>query len=382
MSNKRPFRRLSFPGAKIRIILRKIEGSFKDPLSFLTIIGLFLLISLFCFPFLNNIFTKEYFSPIVSEQVFSLTPFLDSTSQPLIESPDFLLVEQNSLKAVAPPVLVSPKVFGTLSGQSELMLEDEKEEEKGKEIQEYIVEEGDTLSNLATKFEISLNTILWANDLTGKSTIRPGQKLIILPVSGVIYHVKSGDTLSKIAQNYKADLKKIVDFNELSEEGDIHIGDILIIPNGAMPSQAVKSSSVSPTPNNVGIPVVPSASLVNSQFILPVSSPYLITQGLHWYNAVDFSQPGYACGRPVFAAAGGIIQEIGYNNTYGNYIRILHPNGVVTLYAHLSAVKVKNNDSVNVGNIIGYIGNTGRTRGVSGCHLHFEVRGAQNPFAK
>jgi len=55
---------------------------------------------------------------------------------------------------------------------------------------------------------------------------------------------------------------------------------------------------------------------------------------------------------------------------------------VVTLYGHLSVITVKNGGSVNVGEIIGYIGNTGRTRGQTGCHLHFEVRGARNPFAK
>ena len=85
----------------------------------------------------------------------------------------------------------------------------------------------------------------------------------------------------------------------------------------------------------------------------------------------------------MYAAAGGIVQRAEYNNGgYGNYVRVLHPNGVVTLYSHLSGQTVTPGERVLQGQIVGYIGHSGRTipAGPAGCHLHFEVRGASNPF--
>ncbi len=349
--------------------LKKNKESWKDPFFFLGIISIILFIVVSatpCFKFLpeaaENPLHRDL-HPIPGDDFSLQNLFLSPENKSLAESPNFLLVEKTGLRAATPPSLISPQVLGALVGEYE-------PQEPKKEIQEYIVENGDTLSFLAEKFGVSLNTILWANNLTKKSKIKPGDKLIIPPVSGVIYHVKAGDTLSEIAKTYKGKVDEIIAFNNLANENDIYIGDILIIPNGIMPLPA-KSQ-----PAPVSVP------LVDSQFILPVSSPYIITQGLHWYNAVDFSHPGYPCGKPVFAAAGGQVQKIAYDRMYGNYIRILHPNGVVTLYAHLSAITVNPGAKINVGDKIGYIGNTGYTIGRTGCHLHFEVRGAKNPFAR
>jgi len=65
---------------------------------------------------------------------------------------------------------------------------------------DYIVAGGDTVSTIAEKFGIKVNTILWANNLSSGSTIRPGDKLTILPTDGVLHKVKSNDTLDKIAK--------------------------------------------------------------------------------------------------------------------------------------------------------------------------------------
>ena len=347
---------------------QKLKESLKDPFSCLGIISFIFFVFLSLSVLLRTPLTREtpsflnYFSKISFQASFQ-NPFLNPTNRFFLESPDFLLVEKSSLRAATPPFLVSPQVLGALIGRQEPL-------EIKKEIREYLVEGGDTLSSLAKKFEISLETILWANELTEKSIIKPGQKLIIPPVSGVIHYVKSGDTLSEIAKTYKGKIEEIMAFNDLASENDIYIGDVLVIPNGVMPKSTKPQFASSVLP------------LANSQFIPPLSSPYLITQGLHWYNAVDLSHPGYACGKPVFAAAGGIVQKTGFNRVSGNYLRILHPNGLVTFYGHLSMIAAKSGDSVNVGQIIGYIGNTGSTRGTTGCHLHFEVRGARNPFAR
>lgn len=278
------------------------------------------------------------------------------------ESPQINLAQDNSIINVSSPLTIAPQVFGILTDGSEDSL-------NSKDVLEYTVVAGDTLSSVAAKFDISLNTILWANNLNQGAVLKLGQKLIILPVSGVVYHVKKGDTVSNIVKTYKADLEKTIAFNELSGEADIFVGDILIIPDGKIPV-APKTSQIAETP------------IGSSYFICP-NNTCRRSQGLHWYNAIDF--PG-ACGSPIYAAAAGTVQRTksGWNGGAGNTISILHPNGVVTVYGHASMVLVSPGQEVFQGYIIGLIGGQPGTPGSglsTGCHIHFGVVGARNPFA-
>jgi murein DD-endopeptidase MepM/ murein hydrolase activator NlpD len=298
------------------------------------------------------------------KEIYFQTPF--TLSQTWQNSPEFVFVNNNYLLSYLPPAFVSGKVFGTL-------VEENKER---KEIQEYLVKEGDTLSSIAQKFGISLETLLWANNLNKNSNPKPGTKLIILPVDGVLHQVKSGDTLSEIAKKYQAKIEDIIAFNELEGENDIYIGDFLIIPGGKMPPppKPVKNKSYSPPSL-----LTPSTPLANGYFICPVAGGCRITQGLHFYNAVDFSNG--RCGEPILAVAGGRVlkAKYGWNGGAGNVVTILHPNGVVTMYAHLQSILVSAGDEVSQGQIIGTMGATGRA---TGCHLHFGVFGAKNSFVK
>lgn len=96
----------------------------------------------------------------------------------------------------------------------------------------YTVESGDTVSGIAAKNGITVNTILWANDLDNVDQIKPGDQIFILPVAGLSYAVQSGDTLDSIALKYKAEKDKIIAFNELPANGEIEVGDVIIIPDG------------------------------------------------------------------------------------------------------------------------------------------------------
>lgn len=103
-----------------------------------------------------------------------------------------------------------------------------------------------------------------------------------------------------------------------------------------------------------------------------------VSQGIHGWNGIDSAAPS---GSPVLAAASGtvIISRMGgWNGGYGNYIVIDHGDGTQTLYAHLSADSVSVGQKVSRGQQIGAVGRTGKA---TGFHLHFEVRGAKNPFA-
>jgi LysM repeat protein len=233
----------------------------------------------------------------------------------------------------------------------------------------YLVQEGDTLSQVAQMFNVSVNTVVWANELTSSKDIHPGQTLLILPISGVQHVVKKGDTVKSLAKKYGGDVDEIFAFNSLEPDTSLVVGSTVTIPGGEIEEEK-KPVNASYTK------VVSSNPSISGYFIHPLPGA-VRTQGIHGYNAVDF---GADSGTPVRAAAGGkvIVSRVGgWNGGYGNYIVIEHSNGTQTLYSHNSKNTVWQGQTVVQGQIIGYVGSTGRS---TGNHLHFEVRGAKNPF--
>jgi len=104
--------------------------------------------------------------------------------------------------------------------------------EEGSDVAVYEVQNGDTVSTIAKEFNVTVNTILWANDIDDPDMIMPGDKIFILPVTGIKHVVKKDDTIDKIAKKYEADKNKIIAFNELPADGRIEEGEELIIPDG------------------------------------------------------------------------------------------------------------------------------------------------------
>jgi len=239
----------------------------------------------------------------------------------------------------------------------------------------YVVRPGDTLGEIASMFDVSVNTIIWANNLSSIRDVHPGDTLIILPISGVKRTVVKGDTLKSIAKKYSADANEIAQFNGLDPALALVVGSTIIIPNGEVsaPTPVVTRTS-SPSSNNS---FSKNGPIQIGYFSNPLPGG-IITQGLHDGKAVDI---GAARGTPIHAAADGAVIIVrnngGWNGGYGNYVVISHPNGTQTLYAHMKNAIVTPGESVSNGQIIGYVGMTGRT---TGSHLHLEVRGAGNPF--
>lgn len=278
------------------------------------------------------------------EAVLNAT-FSPSEFEPAKDDEDFggfLVFDEDSLVNLTNPLA------GTLTNREGLMI--------------YKVQDGDNLSKIAANFDISLNTLLWANPNLKSKILKPGQELVILPISGVLHQVQEGENFESIAALYSVDVSLIQKFNPNP------LSPTLIIP-GAKPKRGLTQVSVSGLPN------------FNDSFAIP-------TTGWNWgrlhnFNAVDIAN---ACRTPVYAAAEGLVSQVesGWNGGYGNYIIIEHPFGenVWTRYAHLLKSAVSVGDYVVQGDLIGYIGNTGNTHGPTGCHLHFEVGGARNPFAK
>lgn len=239
------------------------------------------------------------------------------------------------------------------------------------EISLYVVREGDTLSQIAEMFDVSAKTILWANDIASPSKIQPGDSLIILPITGVRHVVKKGDTLASIAKKYDGDVDDILAYNQLASAEDVSVGDTIVVPGGVVST---------PAPSKKGSSSKASGKIATGNGSAGYTHPLpgsVRTQGIHGYNGVDFGAPA---GTPILAAAGGeviVAKSSGWNGGYGLYVVVKHANGTQTLYAHNTRNAVAVGDTVTAGEVIGYVGSTGRS---TGNHLHFEVRGARNPF--
>lgn len=234
------------------------------------------------------------------------------------------------------------------------------------EISVYTVREGDSLSLIADMFGVTTNTILWANDLASARSIKAGDNLVILPIAGVRYKIKSGDTIAGIAKTYGGDANEILAYNQLTEGTSLQSGSTIIVPGGTVPVLVKPKSTAKAGSVGKG----------SAGFIHPLPGA-LRTQGIHGFNAVDLAA---SIGSPIKAAAAGeviVAKTGGWNGGYGNYIVIKHVNGTQTLYAHTSENLIGVGSRVGQGEVIARVGNTGRS---TGSHLHFEVRGAKNPF--
>jgi LysM repeat protein len=236
----------------------------------------------------------------------------------------------------------------------------------------YVVKEGDTVEEIAELFDVSEETIIWANDLE-TDAIAAGDTLTILPVSGVRHEVEKGDTLTDLAEKYNAKTSAIRAYNELSGDEELAVGAILDIPGGEMPQESPEQPANTTVQNGI---VRGNQTGSATGFKKPAPGA-VKTQARHGYNAIDLAN---SVGSPVVAAAGGTVKKAvpaGWNGGYGKFVVLVHENGTETLYAHLSSVGVSRGQWVSRGARIGRMGNSGRS---TGPHLHFEVHGAPNPF--
>ena len=248
----------------------------------------------------------------------------------------------------------------------------------------YTVKKGDTLSEIAESFDISMNTIRWENNISG-GAISIGQKLNILPVTGVKHIVKSGDTISKIAVKYEAETEDILIFNDIAKGDVLKKGDIIFVPNGIIKTVAVTKTTSSGSSQTT---VSSNTKVTSGYYLRPVSgivtSPYGSRKGGFHYG-IDI---GNKRGTPVVASASGTVVKVvssckegakSCGGRYGNYIVIQHSNGTSTFYAHLSKASVSVGQAVSQGENIGEVGSTGRS---TGPHLHFEIENANGSKMK
>ncbi len=256
------------------------------------------------------------------------------------------------------------------------------------QISVYVVRKGDTISVVANMFGVSTDTILAANDMKKGEKLVEGDTLFILPISGIEHKVAKGQTLKGIANLYKVDISDIALYNGIAEDSALTVGDKLIIPGAAMSDEGGDKPAA-----NLGTVKVKDQNYYASHpikdlagfFINPLPTGHK-TQGLHGpgHRGIDIGAP---TGTPLYASASGtvivtktgcVVGKKSCGGGYGNMAIIQHQNGTKTLYGHMSKMITSTGASVTQGQLIGYVGSTGRS---TGPHLHFEVFNAKNPGA-
>ncbi len=240
---------------------------------------------------------------------------------------------------------------------------------------QYTVQSGDTISSIASGFGISPSTVMTENKLNSGSTLKAGQVLTILPTTGVTYTVKDGDSLEALTGKYKITEDDFLDANNLESFEDLASGAIVVIPMNSVATPLAPRTSTF-VRSDVGKVALKTASAPagissNLSFIWP-TTVRAITQGYSSrHTGLDISNSQKVA---IFAAEDGFVEISGYqSNGYGNTIVINHGNGFKTRYGHASALYVSAGDYVKKGDTIAKQGNTGRVRGATGIHLHFEI---------
>jgi surface antigen/DNA-binding CsgD family transcriptional regulator len=336
------------------------KGSLRDPFLCLgiTSVALFFLVSFGSNSFSQSLDSSKGFSLSLPSQFYGETVkddlFLSPEKESWPESPEFLLVGNCALQAAPPPVAITPQVLGMWLGEGDSVTR--------REITEYIVEEGDNLWSIASRFSISLETIFWANNLK-KLTIQPGQKLLILPVSGVMHLVKEGDTVNEIAKIYKTESDKIISFNALSDNSDIFVDELLIIPDGKLPSTLIVE-----TPSSSSVSALSTNHFNGQSHVFPPGQcTWWVAQqrAIPWGgNAIDWMNNAMAYGYEVcwgsdcFPEVGAVISLSGHR-TLGHvgYVTEVKKGTVVFSEMNYKAWGVKNLRRLPIGSpsIKGYI---------------------------
>jgi len=233
----------------------------------------------------------------------------------------------------------------------------------------YTISSGDSISSIANKYDLSINTLLWANDLSVNSVLQPGDALTILPLDGVKHTVSSGDTIAQISYDYDIDQDTILEYNGMSDGSILSIGDELIVPGGEIQaSTRSTSSAISSLFSTPTSTTSTSSQATGTGYLLWPTDLRVITQYYGWRHTgldVDCYYDNYN-----YASDNGYVTFSGWNGGYGYVIDIDHGNGIVTRYAHNAALYVSAGQYVDAGDAIGLCGTTGYS---TGTHLHYEV---------
>jgi LysM repeat protein len=247
----------------------------------------------------------------------------------------------------------------------------------------HVVQQGETLFSVASRFGLSLTTVVWSNPEAFQDVpwlVRAGTKLFILPVNGVYHTTRSGETAESIATSYGIDPADLYnEWNDLGREEQPHEGQRLVVPGGQGEPLGWERLSKYPAPElaTYRYEVCDGEEAIgpggHGWFTYPTGKSEVSGWVFHDPRRRIHIGIDYRCklDDPIYAADNGVVTWAGRNGTYGIMVEINHGSDFVTRYGHFSSLAVECGQPVYQGDLIGYCGNTGWS---SGPHLHFEIR--------
>lgn len=258
----------------------------------------------------------DHFTPGIQEDATSLYIALTSKQSGFLQTP--LLAE-----TVETPVEVKKTERGAI---------------------QYTVAPGDTISSIGWKFGLKLTTLKYSNNLENVDSIKPGQVLTLPPED------LSSSYIAQIEAKKQAELAKKQRAQRLAQA-----------PRRSVTVRERASEGFDSKPEGV---------------TNPVNYNYISRGVSRGHSGIDMIAP---TGTPVRAAKSGRVIEVsrGWSGGYGIQVVVDHGGGVKTRYAHLSGTAVSAGQTVDQGQLVGYVGVTGRT---TGSHLHFEYLSGGRPI--
>ena len=229
-------------------------------------------------------------------------------------------------------------------------------------LRSYLVHADDSLSEIAHRFGIDLDTLISFNGISDVSDLQEGVELSIPNASGISYAVRSGDTLSEIAARHGVRLTELMEWNDVTSSR-LGVGQKLFIPGASLPMDARNA-------------------VLGRLFLKPVPGPVVTGFGYHadpvtgirrFHDGIDIVS---AAGTPVAASMAGRVGRVGVNGTYGRYLVLVHADGYQTLYARLSQAHAAAGVLVAQSQVIGTMG---PAQDGADSHLHFAIFKAGEP---
>lgn len=251
---------------------------------------------------------------------------------------------------------------------------------KNPEIIKYTVVEGDTLEAVASRYNVSVNTVAISSGISADSILKIGQELQFPSINGILYKVKGGETLWDISNTYDVDVSDIVSDNGLESPDKLKIDQEIILAGvtslketktAAKTAAQNESKAASQSSANVKLASRGTASAA-IKGLWPVRGSISSGFGTRWgklHKGIDIAAP---TGTDVHAFMAGTVTFSGWDNGgYGYLVIIKHSNGLSTYYGHNSKLLVKSGQNVDAGQHIADVGSTGDS---TGPHCHFEIR--------
>jgi murein DD-endopeptidase MepM/ murein hydrolase activator NlpD len=223
----------------------------------------------------------------------------------------------------------------------------------------YTIQRGDIIGDLAMAFGLNQDTLISINSIKNTRLLQIGQVLRVPNQDGIMYAVKAGDTLEAIAGKYNSDVEAIQVVNELFSDTTIP-GTELFIPGAYL--DWMERQEI-----NGDLFIWPASGRITSPYGYRAWPFGEGGGGRQFHSGIDI---GASMGSSVRAAMSGRVSVAGWDNILGNHVVISHHSGYRTLYAHMSAIRVKSGAYVGTGERIGDVGSTGLS---TGPHLHFTV---------